>query len=71
MQEYINTYCRRAGIDHLNDATFYLAYAQYRVAAMIQGVLKRATDGTGANKVMLHTQDRVVTIARQARALLE
>jgi aminoglycoside phosphotransferase (APT) family kinase protein len=71
MQDYITTYCRRAGIDHLNDATFYLAYAQYRVAAMIQGVLKRATDGTGANKVMLHTQERVALIARQARALLE
>jgi hypothetical protein len=51
--------------------SWYLAYAQFRYGAMVQGILKRAHDGTAASRVMVHTQERVNRIAAIARATLE
>jgi len=48
--QYIAAYCARtgrAGIDHWN---FYLAYNLFRIAAILQGVMKRALDGTAASR---------------------
>lgn len=50
--EYLAQYCRRTNRDpaqvtrHWN---FYLAYNLFRLAAILQGVLKRARDGTAAS----------------------
>ena len=47
--EYIACYCQRTGrarIDHWN---FYLAYNLFRIAAILQGVYKRATEGIAAS----------------------
>lgn len=69
MENYIARYCERRGIA-LPDMGFYLGYAQFRYAAMIQGILKRAADGTASSRVMLHRQERVIEIAAMARATL-
>jgi len=70
MGDYLEDYARRRGMA-LPDMRFYLAYAQFRYAAMVQGILKRASDGTASSRVMLHRQERVVEIARMARTTLD
>ena len=68
--EQVAAYARHRGIP-LPDLSVYLAYAQFRYAAMIQGILKRAATGTAAARTVLHNQDRVVAVARLARRTLE
>ena len=69
MGDYFAAYARHRGIA-LPDMRFHLAYAQFRYAAMVQGILKRAADGTASSRVMLHRQERVPDIARLARETL-
>lgn len=69
MDTYLATYACHRGIA-IPQLRFYLAFAQFRYAAMIQGILKRAKDGTASSRVMLHRQERVLDIAGLARATL-
>ena len=48
-KEYVAAYCRRAGLDHIPDWTFLIAFSFFRVAAIVQGVFKRALDGNASN----------------------
>ncbi len=70
MEDYIATYFRRRGITTIPDMTFYIGFAQFRYAAMVQGILKRADTGVNANRRVLHTQERVREIAALARRTL-
>jgi aminoglycoside phosphotransferase (APT) family kinase protein len=70
MDRYVALYAARCGLDVPTDLGFYLAFAQFRYAAMVQAVLKRAASGTAANRTMLHTQEKVYRIARLARQSL-
>jgi len=70
MEDYVRDYCGRRGIA-VPDMRWYLAFAQFRYAAMVQGILKRAKDGTASARVMVHSHDRVVRIAAMARRSLE
>lgn len=70
MDAYVATYCARRGVG-VPDMGFYFAYAQFRYAAMVQGILKRAQDGTSSARKVLHTQDRVAAIAAMARRTFE
>jgi len=49
--EYVQAYCRRTGRDSINPShwDFYLAYNLFRIAAILQGILKRVVDGTAAS----------------------
>jgi len=47
--EYVETYCRRLGVDGMPHWTFYLAFSFFRMAAILQGVLKRALEGNASN----------------------
>jgi aminoglycoside phosphotransferase (APT) family kinase protein len=71
MDAYIDAYCRRIGLSELPHRRFYLGFAQFRYAAMIQGILKRATVGTTSSRAVLHRQERVFAVASLARATLE
>ncbi|HUD92380.1 phosphotransferase family protein [Sphingobium sp.] len=70
MEAYVALYCARRGIA-VPDLRWYLAFAQFRYAAMVQGILKRAADGTASSRVMVHSQNRVRRIAAMARMTLE
>lgn len=70
MADYVADYCGRREMA-VPDMRWYLAYAQFRYAAMVQGILKRAADGTASSRVMVHSQDRVIRIAAMARHTLE
>jgi aminoglycoside phosphotransferase (APT) family kinase protein len=58
--EYVAEYCRRTGRDTLPDMTFYSAFAFFRLAAILQGIAKRAADGNAS------AADAVVLGARAA-----
>jgi aminoglycoside phosphotransferase (APT) family kinase protein len=48
-EAYVAAYCRRRGIDRIGNWTFYLAFSFFRLAAICQGVYKRALDGNASN----------------------
>ena len=47
--DFIEAYCRRTGTPGIQGFNFYLAFCFFRMAAIIQGVLKRALDGNASN----------------------
>ncbi len=49
-EEYVASYCRRTGIEGIDNFGFYVAFSFFRLAAIIQGVVKRAADGNASNK---------------------
>ncbi len=65
--EYIERYCRRTGRDVqavIAHWQFYIAYNLFRLAAILQGIMKRAVDGTASSQQALDT-------GRRARVLAE
>jgi len=55
--EYIARYCRRTGRTAIEHWDFYLAYNLFRIAAIVQGVYKRATEGiASSNNALEHGQ---------------
>jgi len=71
MDKYIETYCCLTNISELPYRRFYLGFAQFRNAAMVQGILKRAAIGTATGRAAIHRQERVMEIAALARATLQ
>lgn len=49
-EEYVARYCERMGIDRIDNFGFYVAFSFFRLAAIIQGVAKRAADGNASNR---------------------
>ena len=47
--DYVAAYCRRRGIDGIANWSFFLAFSFFRLAAICQGVYKRALDGNASN----------------------
>lgn len=48
-EKFIATYCQRRGIDGIDNFGFYLAFCFFRMASIIQGVLKRALEGNASD----------------------
>ena len=48
-QDFIDRYCAHRGIAPIGDFRFYLAFSYFRMAAILQGVKKRALDGTASD----------------------
>ena len=48
-EEYVEAFCKRAGLSGIPNWDFYIAFNFFRLAAIIQGVKKRALDGNGSN----------------------
>jgi aminoglycoside phosphotransferase (APT) family kinase protein len=48
-EEYIAAYAERMGIGGIPHWTFYLAFSFFRLAAITQGIKKRALDGTASS----------------------
>lgn len=48
-QAFIDAYCARRGLPGIDRFGFYFGFSFFRMAAIIQGVLKRAMDGNASN----------------------
>ena len=69
-QEYIDSYCQRMGIDKLDNWNFYLAFSFFRLAAIAQGVAKRAANGNASSKAAGGIATMVQPIAANALAII-
>jgi len=49
-QEYVQRYCQRMGLGKIDNWSFYLAFSFFRLAAIAQGIAKRALQGNASNK---------------------
>jgi aminoglycoside phosphotransferase (APT) family kinase protein len=47
-KEYVDDYCRRTGRDPRTDMRFYGAFSFFRLAAILQGIAKRAKEGNAS-----------------------
>lgn len=47
--EYVAAYCARRGIEPPGDWRFYVAFSLFRIAAILQGVVRRAAEGNASN----------------------
>lgn len=66
-QEYIQRYCERTGRDQakvVEHWDFYIAYNMFRLAGILQGIMKRYLDGTAASA-------QAANAGVQAKALAE
>jgi aminoglycoside phosphotransferase (APT) family kinase protein len=61
---YVAAYCRRTGRGSVADWEFYMAYSLFRIAAIVQGIARRALDGTAAS-------EEASEVGRLARPLAE
>jgi aminoglycoside phosphotransferase (APT) family kinase protein len=59
---YVRRYCERRGIDRIDNWTFYLAFSFFRLAAICQGVYKRALDGNASNPEKAKTYGEAVRL---------
>ncbi len=63
--DYIATYCKRTGKTiRPEDFSFYLAYNMFRMAGILQGIMKRYVDGTASSAQALKS-------GKSARAMAE
>ncbi|HYF59305.1 MAG TPA: phosphotransferase family protein [Burkholderiaceae bacterium] len=65
-REYMRRYCERTGRGEIEHWDFYLAYNAFRLAGILQGIVKRALDGTAASPQALEQAKRVRPLARLA-----
>jgi aminoglycoside phosphotransferase (APT) family kinase protein len=70
--EYVARYCERTGVPGIEGWTFYLAFSFFRLAAILQGVYKRALDGNASNPERARQMGEAVPmLARLAADLIE
>jgi aminoglycoside phosphotransferase (APT) family kinase protein len=69
--DYVARYCQRRGLDGIDDWNFYLVFSFFRLAAILQGVLKRAIDGTASSSKAFEYGALAPTLANMAVALIE
>lgn len=69
-EEYVRMYCRRMGIDGIPDWNFYVVFSFFRLAAILQGVRKRAMDGIASNERAMKLGELVRPLAAMASKLL-
>ena len=60
--DYVAAYCRRRGLTGIDNWTFFLAFSFFRLAAICQGVYKRALDGNASNPEKAKTYGEAVKL---------
>ena len=46
----VASYCERTGVDRIDNFSFYVAFSFFRLAAIVQGVAKRAIEGNASSE---------------------
>ncbi|MDM7860500.1 phosphotransferase family protein [Alteromonas sp. ASW11-36] len=70
-EEYIAKYCERRGIEPIDNWPFYLAFSFFRLAAIVQGVVKRAKMGNASNAKAAALESMMRPLAAHAAALIK
>jgi aminoglycoside phosphotransferase (APT) family kinase protein len=61
--DYVRAYCKATGRDGIPDLDFYIAYNMFRIAGILQGIMKRVVDGTAANEQAIESGRRTRPMA--------
>lgn len=61
---YVKSYCQRTGRAGIENFEYYLAYNLFRMAGILQGIMKRVVDGTAAS-------EQALAMGKAARPLAE
>jgi aminoglycoside phosphotransferase (APT) family kinase protein len=69
--DYVAAYCRRTGREAIAGWEFYLVYSLFRIAAILQGIAKRAIDGTAAGADAVEQGKLARPLAEQAWQLAQ
>jgi aminoglycoside phosphotransferase (APT) family kinase protein len=69
-EDYLAAYCRRRGLTGIGNWTFFLAFSFFRLAAICQGVFKRALDGNASNPEKARTYGEAVKLLSHLAAKL-
>lgn len=69
--EYVALYCERMGIDSIPNWNFYLAFSFFRLAAILQGVKRRAIDGNASSDKAMKMGSLVSPLAEMAVTLID
>lgn len=69
--EYVARYCERSGYGAIDHWPFYLAFSFFRLAAILQGVKKRAIDGNASSTRALQLGEMVRPLARMGLDVIE
>lgn len=70
-EEIVSQYCELRGISGIENWHFYLAFSFFRLAAICQGVYKRALNGNASNKKALEVGKITEPLAQMAVALID
>lgn len=70
-QEFIDLYCRFSGRERIADWPFFLAFANFRMAAITQGVYARALQGNAADRRAILYGEHAKNFAAAGRAMTE
>ncbi len=69
--EYLTDYCRKVGRRDIPDWNYYIVYGMFRLAAIMQGILKRAAEGTAASQQAIDVGRRAPEVAAEAWVLAQ
>ena len=65
-KEYVARYCQHSGLARIDNWPFYLVFGFFRMAAILQGVKKRALDGNASSAVAMDYGALVRPLAEKA-----
>jgi aminoglycoside phosphotransferase (APT) family kinase protein len=68
---YVAEYCRRTRRSSVDGWDFYIAYSMFRTAAILQGIAKRAHDGSAADPTALEVGRKARPLAEQAWSIAQ
>jgi aminoglycoside phosphotransferase (APT) family kinase protein len=69
-EDYIARYCQRTGRDNIENWTFYLVFCFFRLAAILQGIKKRAEIGTASSAEASSRGSMVAPLAEAGVSLI-
>mgnify|MGYP001826970178 FL=1 len=70
-EEYIAKYCERTGRDGIENWNFYIIFSMFRLAAILQGVAKRAELGNASSPEAQAKGAMVTPLAEYAASLID
>lgn len=70
-KSYLGKYCERTGRTDVKAWDFYIVYSMFRIAAILQGIAKRAVDGTAADADAGEVGSKAAPIAKMAWSLAQ
>jgi len=68
--DYVAQYCAHCGLERIEHWPFYLVFSFFRMAAILQGVKKRAIDGNASSNVALEYGALVKPLSQKALRII-